>query len=56
MKEIAIIIYVILIYKLIKSIKKNKQIYQVQINKFNYNSLYKPKECIITKDSMTHQR
>lgn len=52
MKEIAAILYIILIYKLIKSIRKNKQIYQMQINTFNYNDLYKPKECIITKTEL----
>ena len=52
MKELAVIIYIILIYKLIKGIKKNKQIYQMQINTFNYNALYKPKECIITKTEL----
>ena len=52
MKEIAIIIYIVLIYKLIKIIKKNKQIYQIQIKTFNYNALYKPKECIITKTEL----
>lgn len=35
-----------------KKHKKNKQIYQMQINTFNFNSLYKPKECIITKTEL----
>lgn len=49
MKELMVLIYLYLIYKLIKIIKKNKDIYINQINDVDYNILYKPKKTLVTK-------